>query len=355
MLRIEGSSNSIDCKEGDTSMKSSFLFIVITATLMANVAFGQTKKTVKKSSTKVQKTAAPAVAPAPVKKQVTTTAAAEEVKTEVSKSSFDKFYERLSIGYFGVLTTPNFENWDSRYAALSPEFSGGTNQDSYAMNLWSQVNFAYNFGAKMKFNVIPRFTVFLDEAPTQGAGERGMILIEDALIGFSGVVYSSSDKKFNWWMRPGVRLSTSHFSRHYNHPDFGRLSHQLEWLNSFTYDFNPTWQLGLTFQDRYWIFDDRYNASRNRLLYSPFLIYTVNDSTKIQAYYEIMFENNKRWESINGQKPVYYDVWQNAYIGVAKDITSKLNVFPYISVFVNDVPLSMQSVWAGAWISYQIK
>jgi hypothetical protein len=68
-----------------------------------------------------------------------------------------------------------------------------------------------------------------------------------------------------------------------------------------------------------------------------------------------MLENNKRWESINGKKPSYRNVWQNAYIGVAKDVTPKLNLFPYISAFVNDVPFSMRSFWAGLWISYSIK
>lgn len=337
-------------------MKSSFLLSVALCALVSANALGQTKKKavlpVKKQSSQVKK-AAPALKP----QQVTTTAPVSDTSSAATleKSAFDKFYERLSVGYFGIVTTPNFETWDTRNSALSPGFTGGTNNDSYAMHLWSQVNFAYNFGAKMKFNVIPRFTIFFDEAPDQDPGERGMVLLEDALVGFSGVVYSSDDKKFNWWMRPGVRLPTSHASRHFDDADFGKLSYNLEVLNTFTYDFNPQWQLGLTFQDRYWIYENRYNASRNRLLTSPFISYTVNDKTKIQAYYENMLENTNRWKSINGKSPVYKDRWQNAYIGVARDVTSKLNVFPYISAFVNDVPFSMQSFWGGMWISYQIK
>lgn len=333
-------------------MKSSFLLLMIFGFLVSIAAYGQTKKTVKKSSVKPQKADAPA--PLPVKTQVTTSPVTE-TKSEVEKSSFDKFYERLSIGYFGVLTTPNFETWDSRYAAVSPEYSGGTNDDTYAMNLWNQVNFGYNFGAKMKFNVIPRFTIFMDEAPAQDPGERGTVLLEDAMVAFSGVIVSSDDKKFNWFIRPGVRLPTSHASRHYNNAEFGRLTYNFEVSNTFTYDFNTKWQLGLTFQDRYWIFENRYNASRNRLYTAPFFAYTLNDTTKIQGYYENMLENNKRWESINGKKPLYKDVWQNAYVGIAKDITSKLNIYPYISAFVNDIPFSMQSFWGGMWVSYQIK
>ena len=67
-----------------------------------------------------------------------------------------------------------------------------------------------------------------------------------------------------------------------------------------------------------------------------------------------MWENGKRWKSINGKTPVFKDTWQNTMVGVAKDITPKLNIFPYVGTFVNR-PLSDKSFWVGAWISYQIK
>jgi hypothetical protein len=347
-------SNLKYCKEGNISMKRSFLLTVILSALFSGHTYAQNKKAkvVTKEVT-------------PTSRVATKTVSTEASTAEVAKSDFDKFYERLSISYFGVLTTPTFEKWDSNNAALSPEFSGGDpcrNCDSYSLNVWSQVNFGYNYGGKMKFNVIPRFTTFLDGPSDQPAGERGMVLLEDMLVGFSGVVASSPDKKINWWMRPGMRIPTSHATRHYNNldtvkngPGFGRLTYGLEWLHSLTYDYDKDLQVGITFQHRMWVFENRYNGSRIRHLTSPFISYALNDTTKVQLYYENMIENNKRWESINGKKPVYYNVWQNAYVGVAKDITPKLNLFPYISAFVNDVPFSMRSVWAGMWISYTIK
>lgn len=337
-------------------MKSSFLLFLFLGALVSTQAFAQTKK----ARVAPKKTALPKpVAAEPTK---VTTAATVTPVANAPKTSFDKFYERLGIGYFGSVTSPTFEKWDSNNASISPEWSRDgkgfdpcRNCDTYSFNIWSQVNFSYNFGAKMKFNVIPRWTTFFDTPSNQSSGERGMFLLEDALIGFSGVVYSSADKKFNWWMRPGVRIPTSHASRHYNHVEFGRLTYNIELLNSFTYDFNPKWQLGLAFQDRYWIFENRYNASRNRLYFGPNFTYSLNDTTKIIGYYENIVENNKRWKSINGKSPVYYSVWQNAYIGIGKDITPKLNIYPYISAFVNDIPFSMRSVWGGMWISYTIK
>lgn len=340
-------------------MKSSFLLFLILGALVSTQVFGQTKKSGKaapKSATAVKK---PVAAPAT---KVTTAPTTTQV-AEAPKTAFDKFYDRLGISYFGSVTTPTFEKWDSNNASISPEWSsdgaGGydpcKNCDTYSFNLWSQVNFSYNYGGTMKFNIIPRWTTFFDTPSDQDPGERGMFLLEDFMVAFSGVVWSSPNKKFNWWMRPGVRLPTSHATRHYDHPDFGRLTYGLELLNSFTYDFSPKWQVAMSFQDRYWIFENRYNASRNRLYFAPNFTYTVNDTTKIIGYYENIVENNKRWKSINGKSPVYYSVWQNAYIGVGKDITSKLNVYPYISAFVNDVPFSMRSFWGGLWISYAIK
>ncbi len=342
-------------------MKSTFLLLVALAALATPQVFGQTKKTPPKSTTKSAK-AKKAVVPAQEKpKTITTTTPVEEAAPEVPKSSFDKFYERLSIGYYGAATSPTLQKWNANNAAVSPEYSGGKakdpcrNCDTYSANIWSQVNFGYNFGAKMKFNVIPRFTTFFDTPKNQDPGERGTILLEDFLVGFSGVIFSSDNKKFNWWMRPGVRLPTSHATRNYNNADFGRLTYNLELTNSFTYDFTPGFQLGLSFQDRYWIFENRYNASRNRFYIAPNFTYAITPTTKIIGYYENMLENNKRWESINGKKPSYRNVWQNAYVGIGHDLTPKLNIYPYLSAFVNDVPFSMRSFWTGIWISYTIK
>lgn len=336
-------------------MKRSFLLTVILGALVTTQVFGQTTKTPKApKATKLTKLTKTTKAPTTT---TTTTPIATPV-AEAPKSSFDKFYERLSIGYYGAITSPTLEKWNSNNAAVSPEFSGGDpcrNCDTYSFNIWSQVNFGYNFGGKMKFNIIPRWTTFFDTPSNQDPGERGNILLEDALVGFSGVIFTSSNKKFNWWMRPGIRLPTSHATRHYNNGDFGRLTYNLEVTNSFTYDFTPKFQLGLSFQDRYWIFENRYNASRNRLYIAPNFTYALNDTTKIIGYYENMLENNKRWKSINGKNPSYRNMWQNAYVGIGKDITPKLNVYPYISAFVNDVPFSMRSLWTGIWISYTIK
>jgi hypothetical protein len=280
------------------------------------------------------------------------------VEEKDTKTSFDRFADRLSISYFGVLTTPPLEDWNSNNAALSPEFSSGDpckNCDTYSFNIWSQVNFAYNFGAKFKFNIIPRWTTFFDTPSDQGRGSRETILLEDALVSFSGVFFTSEDKKFTWWMRPGIRLPTSKGSRNSFNSSFGVNTQQLEWLHSITYDFSKQLQVGLFAQQRLWVFDDHYNYSRLRFFTSPYVSWTVNDTTKVQVYYENILENIRKWKSINDTEPRFQDYWQNLYVGVAKDITPKLNVFPYISAFVNDVPFSSRSLWMGAWISYSIK
>ncbi len=336
--------NSKDCKEGDSGMKSTFLLFVIIGSFISLQLHAQTKPAQQKKIA-VKKVVIRVVE----EKKVSTTA------PEVTKSAFDKFYERLSIGQFSVLSSPNLEDWDSRYAALSPEFSGGTNRDSYPLNLWNQTNFAYNFGAKMKFNFIPRYTIFLAESPDQPAKERGMIQIEDFLIGFSGGLYSSPDKKFNFWTRPALRLPTSHASRTSYNATFGNLTYQPEWLMTFTYDLTTNLQISLWHIHRFWIYEDRFNNSRHRILTIPGFTYKLSDKTNVQTYFEHFLENNKNFKSINGKDPHYVDMWQNLMVGVGHDVTPKLNVMPFISTYINDVPYSTQSLWLGAWISYQIK
>lgn len=336
-------------------MKSSFLVSIVLSALVSVPALAQTNRPRRvQQKPSVTKPAAPAASTQTTSQAVSATAAAE-------KSSFDKFYERLSIGYFGVFTSPTLEDWDTRNAAISPEY-GDTgkhcrkNCDTYAMNLWSQINFAYDFGWLMKFVVIPRWTTYFDNPRDMGAPEdQGTFGLEDFLVGFAGSIITSEDKKFNWFIRPGMRLPTSRFSRDYDHPAFGQITHQLEVAHFITYDFNPQWQLGLQLQQRFWIFENRYNYSRARFLTSPYVSYAVADTTKLQVYYNHFLENNKRWKSVNGKDPVFKDVWQELQIGVAQDITKTVNVMPYLGLFVNDVPFSSRSAYLGAWISWKIK
>lgn len=352
-------------------MKSSFLICFALSALVSVPALAQTNRR-RAQPARVQTTpkrvAAPKKTVAP--RTQTTTQAVSTTKA-AEKSPFDRFYDRLSLGYFGVFTSPNLQRMNAANAALSPEF-GDTgrecrkNCDTYAMNLWSQVNIAYDFGWIMKFVIIPRWTIHFANPSdmSRSVGEdRAMIGLEDALVGVAGVVLASEDKKFNWFIRPAMRLPTSHFSRTYNQtdnattgkPGVGRITNQLEIAHFITYDPNPKWQYGLMLQQRLWVYEYRINPTRLRYYTSPYVSYAIRETTKIQLYYQNMIENNKRWESINGKKPVYKDVWQDVMLSVAQDVTPRMNVMPYVGLYVNDVPLSMQSAYIGAWISYKIK
>lgn len=280
------------------------------------------------------------------------------------KTHFEKFSDRLKIGYFGVFTSPHFDDIEKgqwRNAAISPEFGNAPkgdqkNHDTWPTNMWNQVSFNYNFGAKMNFVVNPRFMVGLAGSRDMQAPEkRSTVYLDDMLIGFQGVVFTSTDKKFNLWIRPGMRLPTSAASRDTANGGMGSTTRQIELGYNPTYDFNKTWQLGAFGQIRNWIFNEKYNPSRLRLYQAPYIQYTINDTTRVQTYYEIMFENQRNWKSQNGNSSNFHDVWQNVYAGVSHDITPKFNVFPFINCFVDDRPITDKSLWIGAWVSYQIK
>lgn len=283
---------------------------------------------------------------------------------EAKKSSFQKFSDRLSISYFGVLTTPHLDDLEhSRYknAAISPEFGAAPsgkkkNHDTWPTNVWSQVAFNYDFGAKMKFVVAPRFMVPLaSPVDMKKPEDRSTIMLDDMLVGFAGVVYATDDKKFNLWVRPGVRIPTSRASRNTGNGGMGSTSHQLDLTYSPTYDFDKTWQIGVFGQFRQWIIDDQYGMARFRIITNPYVQYTIDDVSKVAIYYENIIETDRRGKPEGDRDPVFKDKWQNVTAGYGRDITSKLNLFPYVGVFVNDEPITDKSVWFGAWISYKIK
>lgn len=355
------------CKEGRVPMKSCFLLLAISSVLITP-AFAQSPKRV--SQKKVQQTKTT------TKKTTTTTttvapAAAPVVVTDsASKSTFDKFYDNLKISYFGVITSSNLESWDQSQASVSPEWGISTddsdpgvykktnykNADTWPVNLWNQISFNYNFGWKYNLVVNPRWMIPLGNTGNMADPEdRSFVMLDDVLVGLQGVAYKSQNGKFVWFTRNGIRVPTSHASRNSNNRGFGTVSQQLEAFNIVSYDFNPKWQIGMYSQIRMWVYEQRYNPSRLRIYSAPYVQYTLNDTQKVQVFYENIVENDRKWKSINGQKFMFKDTWQNGMIGFSQDINSKFNVMPYISAYVNDVPFSMRSVWFGAWISYQIK
>lgn len=273
------------------------------------------------------------------------------------KSTFDSFYERLRIGYFGVVTTPQLSDIrDGNWQNAATYTGDGINRDTAPTNLWNQLSFNYNFGAKMSFVVNPRFIVPIVSEKNQGAGDdRSFIWMDDVLVGFQGVVASSEDKSINLWMRPGIRLPTSRGSQNSAQAGAGTLTNNIEIAYSLTYDLNKTWQLSMFGQIRQWIIDDQFGTTRFRFYTSPYVQYTISDVSRLLLYYESMLETDRRSRPASDRKPVFKDIWQNSYLGYSYDITPKFNVMPFVSVFVKDTPITDKSVWLGAWISYQIK
>ena len=327
-------------------MKSSFLQLIILGAIAVAPAWSQTTK-----KTKSSKTTAPVAAPAPV-----APAAAEPVK----QSSFDKFYDRLKIGYFGAFQSPHFDDMRKgqwRNAAISPTWGKdkkeGKNQDTYATNVFNQISFRLKSGGKLDFVVNPRFTLMLADARDEG---HNMILIEDVLVGVQGVVAASEDKKFNLWIRPAVRVATSRGSRNSGNGGAGTTTHQLELAFLPTYDFNSTWQIGWFGQLRQWTVEDRYTLDdRFRIISAPYVQYAFDPKTRLQVYYQNFLESDQRAKPVEDRKLTLIDRWQDVMIGLNKDVTEKLNIFPFFAFYVDDVPYSMKSAYLGAWISYTIK
>lgn len=279
-----------------------------------------------------------------------------------NKTSFQKFYDRLKISYSGFLTGPGIgdvKDGHWKYASTSPETEEPSlkrdNRDVLPTNLYNSFSFNYNFGAKMNFVLIPRATLSLASTENLKGGDQGLLIVEDALVGFQGVVYSSTDKKFNLFLRPGVRLPVSQGSRNSSNGGLGSYTHQVDILVAPSYTFNEKWELGVAGQIRAYIIDDRYNYTRNRFGLYPSLTYTIDELSTLSFKYELLLENTRRWESLNNKKPVYKDIWQNAWIGYGRQLTEKFNIQPFISAYVNDTPIDQDSFWIGTYLTYKIK
>jgi hypothetical protein len=318
-------------------MKSYLVFLVILMSFLSvSISFGQT------ANQKKKKTAVKTKITKPVEKTESTSVPAIE-----EKSSFDKFYDRVRIAYFGAYSGTSLGQWDAR--ALDEQ---GVKDKGYVQNVFNQLAFRYNFGAKMDFVLAPRWMVNLGSTSGYGREGNGVLSLEDMLVGFQGVVVTSEDKKFNWWLRTALRLPTSRASRRRD------ISYQPDIANNLSYDFDKTWQLGAFITFRHWIFEQRYNAYRYRLYAAPFVQYAIDDTTRIQLWWETYGENRERLKSQNGLKHNFQEYWQDVFVGWNKDITPKLNVFPFVgylldTTFGADRPLD--ATYLGAWVSYQFK
>jgi hypothetical protein len=339
-------------------MKSSFLLAL--TLLCSSVVWGQTRSTQPKRQTRLKRpsgvtrgTTVKRKTPAPVKKievKAVTPAVTPVAKSEgiVQKTSYQRFSDRLKIGYFGAYSGSSLGQWDEK--ALDEK---ATKDGSYVHNLWNQVSFRYHFGAKFDFVINPRFT--LNTASTRGhaANNKGMLSIEDPLVGFQGVAYSSDDKKFAFWTRLGIRLPLSRGSR------ANDISHQPEKLSQFTYDFNKEWQLGAYMQLRWWVFEDQYTPRRYRVYLAPYLQYAITDTDKVAVWYENYSENRNHWKSFNGEKHKFQTEFSNAMVSYSKDITPKINFMPFIGYYLNSTmhidERPLDAAWLGFWLSWSIK
>lgn len=312
-------------------MKSIFLFTTLASLMMASVASAQ----------------------------MSTRPSPKEINAP-KKTTFDGFWDRLKIGYFSVLTSPTYHdmrNGKWNQSALDEGYAGNKqNRDTWPTNIWHQLSFNFNFGAKLNFVVNPRFMTPLVNSKYMGPPEdRAFLMIDDALIGFQGVIYNTEDKAFNLWIRPGIRVPTSRASRNTGNGGAGATSQQAELAYNATYDFNKTFQLGVFGQFRQWVIEDKYGFDRFRIYTAPFFQYTLNDVSRIIGYWELYMETDRRSKPADDRDPVFKSKTQDAYVGLSYDITPKFNVYPYVGVFLDNTPIDDRSFWLGAWISYSIK
>lgn len=277
-----------------------------------------------------------------------------------NKTSFDRFYDRLSIGYFGFYQSSPLGFMHADFAATSPETETKNlpgcrnNCDNYPQNIFNQVTFGYDFGGGNKFIIVPRFTLFLGKA--RGVEESPLFNIDDALVGFSRSLYASADKKFAWNIRPAVRLPTSRASRTGDAPGFGDLTLQPDISTSLSYTMNENISMGYNLQNRFWVYEDRFNESQHRIAQSIYLNQKLTDKMALSYNFEYWVQNSRNRPSINGKGAFYNNIWQNFYVSLPIDITPKMNFAPTLGGYVNDPQgFGLDSMYLTASMAYSFK
>lgn len=269
-------------------------------------------------------------------------------KTElVEKTTSQKFYDRLKISYFAAFQGSSLGHWDD--LALDEK---GMKDPSYANNVFNQISFNYNFGSKMNFVFNPRWTINTGKTTGHTKETNGVVVLEDALVGFQGVLWTTQDKKFTFWNRTGGRLPTSRSSRKND------ITIQPETMSIFTYDFNTKWQLGNYLQIRQWVYEQRYTAHRYRVYVAPYIQYALTDTDKVAVWYENYSENRGLSRSQNGKGHNFQEYWQNAMVSYSKDFSPNLNFMPFVGYFLNTTYAAnrpLDAAWVGFWFSYTFK
>lgn len=331
-------------------MKSIFLATLLCA-LASSSVFAQTQRK--------KKVPAP-TSPRATQKSVMPVAP----KKTVEKTHFDRFYDRLSISYFGVYMSPPLGYMHADYAAISPEFESKftgckNNCDTYSQNIFNQITFSYNFGGGKRFIIVPRWTIYLGNPRENGVPGKSegsqLVDIEDTLVGWSLNLWNSEDKKWSWNLRPAVRLPTSRYSRSAEGGGAGDLTHQPDITTSVSYTMSPDWSFAYSLQNRFYVYEDRYNEYRHRVANSLSGNQRLTDTTALSYNVEYWFQNNRRRESLNGQQTSYKRMWFNTFLGYSWDVTSKLNVTPIVGAYPNDPNFGLRSAYVSAWFAYSIK
>lgn len=331
-------------------MKS--LFLVTLICLMASApAISQTKRTKKPSqstSKKIRRTKKNTRRSTPTKKTVIPVT---EAKVE-DKTHYDKFKDRLRVIYFSIYSTSPLTQWNSDYSPTNSFSDAGKAGCGYncdnttPSNLFNLLILVYNYSPSSSFVIQPRWSVNFG----QNAEDQGLLQLEDWVVSW-GHRFKFSDT-FNIDFRPGVRLPFSRGSRNGDRDGLGDLTMQPDIQVLVNWVPGKDWSFQWVIQNRFWVYEDRFNETRHRIAQTFNLNYQYTDKLSLQGYVDYWVENSNRRESLNGKSTSYKQNWFNIYGGPSYMFTSKFGVTPLLGVYADDPNMSWHSLNGQVWFLY---
>jgi hypothetical protein len=331
-------------------MKSLFLVPLI-CLMIAGPAMSQTKRTKKSpqnNSKKVRKVKRNTKRVGKTKKTVMPIA---ETKVE-DKSHFDKFNDRLRVIYFSIYSTSPLTQWNSDFAPWktfsdSPKTGCGYNcDDSTPSNLFNLLILVYNYSPSSSFVIQPRWSVNFG----QNSKDQGLLQLEDWVVAWGHRIKFSDT--FNIDFRPGFRIPTSRASRNGDKAGLGDLTGQPDIQVLVNWVPAKDWSFQWVFQNRFWVYEDRFNETRHRIAQTYNLNYQYTDKLSLQGYVDYWLQNSDRRLSLNGKSTSYKQAYFNVYGGPSYMFTPKFGVTPLLGVYADDPNLSWHSLNGQVWFLY---
>lgn len=275
----------------------------------------------------------------------------------VEQKQMSLIQSHFQIRYFSELIWTDLTNHNGNTKYPGANKNGNYSGGSDPVNLWNQLSFRWKISDKLHAYINPRWTLQLGSTKQIRADNRdaaakgnktsddGMLRSEDWLVGVQGVLWSTKSG-WSYFMRPGYRLPISRATRSANWDGIAEYFQSFDWSQG-------VWGAGIWNLNRWFVANENNNNERYRIYVAPYVTYQINDTFKVEVYYENEFQHNAAaGRSINNTKgSLLFNkrTLQTMTAGVSFPINPSLSLYPFLR-FYQMGTYDPETIGYGMWI-----